>query len=109
MSVLPVNTVFPSGLNATARTQLSCCMGSPSGLPVTVSHRRAVTAIARAVYQLARNLDARANVAEAEKLLATVGERRVWRRLLVLKARCLPPAEALALAQAEMEREAIRL
>jgi len=69
---------------------------------------RAGVLMARAIYQLARNLDATATVAEAEKLLAGVDERRIWRRLRVVKIRCLPPADALALAQAELEREATR-
>jgi tetratricopeptide (TPR) repeat protein len=69
---------------------------------------RANLLIARATYQLARNLDATATVAEAERLLAGVDERRIWRRLFIVKARCLPPAQTLALAQSEMEREATR-
>jgi len=32
----------------------------------------------------------------------------LWRRLRIVKARCLPPKAALALAQEEMEREATR-
>ncbi|HTT11419.1 MAG TPA: AAA family ATPase [Burkholderiaceae bacterium] len=69
---------------------------------------RAGVLMARAMYQLARNLDATATVAEAEKLLAGVDERRIWRRLRVVKIRCLPPSEGLALALAELEREATR-
>lgn len=69
---------------------------------------RASLLIARVIYQQARSLDATATLAEAEKLLAGVDERRVWRRLLIVKARSLAPAQALALAQAEMEREATR-
>ena len=69
---------------------------------------RAGMLMARAIYQLARNLDAKATVAEAEKLLAGVDERRIWRRLRIIKARCLAPKAALALAQEEMEREATR-
>jgi DNA-binding SARP family transcriptional activator len=69
---------------------------------------RAGVAIARALYQLARNVDASATVAQAEKLLAGVDERRIWRRLLIVKARCLPPAEARVLAESELEREATR-
>ena len=70
--------------------------------------QRAGVAMARALYQVARNLDATATVAETEKLLAGVDERRIWRRLLIVKVRCLPPAQALALAQAQLEREATR-
>ena len=69
---------------------------------------RAGVALARAHYQLARNLDANETVAQVEKLLAGVDERRSWRRLLIVKARCLPPAQALVLAETELEREATR-
>jgi tetratricopeptide (TPR) repeat protein len=69
---------------------------------------RAGALLARARYQLARNLDAAATIAQAEKLLAGVDERRTWRRLAMIKAAALPPAQALALARAELEREATR-
>ena len=69
---------------------------------------RANVLLARAQYQLARNLDAAATVAQAEKLLAGVDERRIWRRLQVVKVRCVPPVEAVALAESELEREATR-
>jgi hypothetical protein len=69
---------------------------------------RAGVLLARLHYQIARNLDTAATLAQTEKLLAGVDERRIWRRLRIVKARVLPPAQARVLAEAEMEREATR-
>ena len=69
---------------------------------------RAGVLLARAYYQIARNLDTSATIAQAEKLLADVDERRIWRRIRIVKARCLPPDQARLLAEAELEREAMR-
>ena len=38
LSSLPVSTVLPSGLKATARTFSRCRMGSPTGFPVAAFH-----------------------------------------------------------------------
>jgi hypothetical protein len=62
--------------------------------------------LARLQYQLARKLDVTETIARTEKLLAGVDERRIWRRVRVVKARTLPAAQARALAEAELEREA---
>ena len=42
LSSLPVRTVLPSGLNATAVTASWCARGGPMGLPVAASQSRAV-------------------------------------------------------------------
>ena len=41
-SLLAVATILPSGLKVTAKTQPSCFIGSPIGLPVAASHSCAV-------------------------------------------------------------------
>src|SRR5262249_31281128 len=78
---------------------------SKRALPAPV---RAGLNLARVHYQIGRNLDPSETLAQAEKALAGVDERRTWRRLQMVKVRCLPPAQALQLAESEMEREATR-
>ncbi len=42
LSLLPVRTVCPSGLNATDRKALSCGIGGPIGCPVAAFQSRPV-------------------------------------------------------------------
>jgi DNA-binding SARP family transcriptional activator len=64
--------------------------------------------VVRAIYQLARNLQATETAAQAEKLMAGVEHRRAWRRLLIVKVRTLPPERALELALEQLDYEATR-
>jgi hypothetical protein len=64
--------------------------------------------VVRAIYQLARNLQATETAAQAEKLMAGVEHRRAWRRLLIVKVRTLPPERALELALVQLDYEATR-
>lgn len=68
----------------------------------------AETLLVRALYQQARNVDASATLERAEALYGANGERRFQRRLRIARIRLLQPSAALALASAEMEREAAR-
>ncbi|EHR69770.1 putative transcriptional regulator [Burkholderiales bacterium JOSHI_001] len=61
--------------------------------------------LGRLHYLFARNIDATEALAQAEQLIPG-GDRRRMRRLHLAKTRVLPPPQALALAAAELEREA---